>query len=308
MTGSAIAIPLLGATGAHADGTAWKADNATWNRLANCESGGSWSADPGNSYYGGLQLSANMWVLYGGLDYAPRPDQASRSEQIAVAQKVLAGRGPGAWPGCADIVGLGKSHGSPSGSPGSSGNDQGGRASSRETGTGATGDPSRESGSGSESGVGGLGDSDAGIPASTPSDAPGSSSSSHGGSSSAPADGEADHGGVSSATPSGVPSKGDNSDGSGRHRGGRAHEAHKGSGGDGSDGSRGTGRHASRGAGGEGGGDRGGVYTVRPGDNLSAIADSHDLKGGWPKLYAANKKTVGADPDLILPGQNLDLF
>ncbi|MEK8171199.1 LysM domain-containing protein [Streptomyces sp. M19] len=46
---------------------------------------------------------------------------------------------------------------------------------------------------------------------------------------------------------------------------------------------------------------------VRPGDNLSVIAERHDLAGGWPALYAANEGVVGSDPDLILPGQRLDL-
>ncbi|NED15280.1 LysM domain-containing protein, partial [Streptomyces sp. SID9124] len=71
-----------------------------------------------------------------------------------------------------------------------------------------------------------------------------------------------------------------------------------------------TGRHASRGDGeardgaARAGGD---TYTVRPGDNLWAIADAQNLPGGWPELYEANKAEVGSDPDLILPGQNLDL-
>ncbi|MFV2119105.1 LysM peptidoglycan-binding domain-containing protein, partial [Streptomyces sp. Act-28] len=50
-----------------------------------------------------------------------------------------------------------------------------------------------------------------------------------------------------------------------------------------------------------------GTYTVRPGDNLWTIADAHELPGGWTALYDANRETVGADPDLIVPGQNLDL-
>lgn len=50
-----------------------------------------------------------------------------------------------------------------------------------------------------------------------------------------------------------------------------------------------------------------GAYTVRPGDNLSEIAQENELPGGWNALYDANRGTVGIDPDLIVPGQSLDL-
>lgn len=100
VTGSAIAIPLLGAAGAHA------ADATTWDRVAECESGGMWSADLGNGFYGGLQFSQETWKAYGGASYAERADLASRAQQIAVAEKVLEDRGPRAWPSCAVISGL----------------------------------------------------------------------------------------------------------------------------------------------------------------------------------------------------------
>lgn len=100
VTGSAIAIPLLGATSASA------ADAATWDRVADCESGGMWSADLGNGFYGGLQISQETWSDFGGTAYAPTADQASRSQQIAVAEKILAAQGPTAWPTCALITGL----------------------------------------------------------------------------------------------------------------------------------------------------------------------------------------------------------
>ncbi|WP_308439179.1 transglycosylase family protein [Streptomyces sulfonofaciens] len=304
MTGSAIAIPLLGAANAQA------ADGSTWDRLANCESGGSWSADPGNGYYGGLQLSPNMWVLYGGLDYAPRADQASRSEQIAVAEKVLADRGPGAWPGCADVVGLTAKGGS-SASPSASGAD-GGPTSS---GAGATTDPSGASGAPHDSGASAPpSEAPSHVPGSSPSSGTGDSFGSTGGRSTGGGDGSQRSGpsgsadssagaGGSSAGEGGAPGSSSAGDGAGRHRGDHAHEGSRAR----ADDSRGDGRHASRGAGEEGRGGDEGVYTVRPGDNLSDIAESHDLDGGWPALYAANKKTVGADPDLILPGQTLDL-
>ncbi|MFE6743612.1 LysM peptidoglycan-binding domain-containing protein [Streptomyces tubercidicus] len=100
VTGAGIALPLLGASGAHA------ADTATWDRVAQCESGGVWSAASGNGYYGGLQLTQEMWDNYGGSAYASRPDYASRSQQIAVAQSILDDRGPDAWPSCAVNAGL----------------------------------------------------------------------------------------------------------------------------------------------------------------------------------------------------------
>ncbi|WP_320779853.1 transglycosylase family protein [Streptomyces sp. CRN 30] len=100
VTGSAIAIPLLGASGASA------ADGTVWDQVADCESGGSWSANTGNGHYGGLQMSQSDWEKYGGLDYAPRADQASRSQQIAVAESMLADRGAIAWATCGVLAGL----------------------------------------------------------------------------------------------------------------------------------------------------------------------------------------------------------
>jgi LysM repeat protein len=71
-----------------------------WSGVAQCESGGNWSINTGNGYYGGLQFSASTWLAYGGGAYAPRADLASQAEQIAVAEKVLVGQGIGAWPTC----------------------------------------------------------------------------------------------------------------------------------------------------------------------------------------------------------------
>jgi hypothetical protein len=71
-----------------------------WSGVAKCESGGNWSTNTGNSFYGGLQFTASTWAAYGGTAYAPRADLASPSAQVAVAEKVLAGQGIGAWPVC----------------------------------------------------------------------------------------------------------------------------------------------------------------------------------------------------------------
>jgi hypothetical protein len=73
---------------------------ANWSAIAACESGGNWSANTGNGFYGGLQFTEGTWLAYGGGQYAPSANLASPSQQIAVAQRVLAGQGIGAWPVC----------------------------------------------------------------------------------------------------------------------------------------------------------------------------------------------------------------
>lgn len=71
-----------------------------WSAIAACESGGNWSADTGNGFYGGLQFTEGTWLGYGGGQYASSANLASPAEQIAVAGRVLAGQGIGAWPVC----------------------------------------------------------------------------------------------------------------------------------------------------------------------------------------------------------------
>ncbi|HYH24110.1 MAG TPA: transglycosylase family protein [Blastococcus sp.] len=71
-----------------------------WDAVATCESGGNWSINTGNGYYGGLQFSSSTWSGFGGAEFASRADLATREEQIAVAERVLAVQGPGAWPTC----------------------------------------------------------------------------------------------------------------------------------------------------------------------------------------------------------------
>ncbi|MFD5597407.1 transglycosylase family protein [Streptomyces griseorubiginosus] len=94
VTGVAIAAPLMAA------GNASAATASEWDAVAQCESGGNWSINTGNGYYGGLQFSASTWAAYGGTAYAPQANQASKAQQIAVAEKVLASQGKGAWPVC----------------------------------------------------------------------------------------------------------------------------------------------------------------------------------------------------------------
>ena len=72
--------------------------SANWDAIAQCESGGNWHID--STYDGGLQFHPDTWLAYGGGRYARYAWQASREQQIAIAEKVLAGQGPGAWPNC----------------------------------------------------------------------------------------------------------------------------------------------------------------------------------------------------------------
>lgn len=98
---TAVAAPLIGLAG-----PAEAADDSTWDALAQCESSGNWSINTGNGFYGGLQFYQPTWEGYGGTQYAPRADLASREAQIAIAEKVLAGQGWGAWPACSAELGL----------------------------------------------------------------------------------------------------------------------------------------------------------------------------------------------------------
>ncbi|MFW3172515.1 transglycosylase family protein [Geodermatophilus sp. CPCC 206100] len=71
-----------------------------WTGVAACESGGDWSINTGNGYFGGLQFSQSTWAAFGGTAFAPRADLATPAQQVETAEKVLAGQGVGAWPTC----------------------------------------------------------------------------------------------------------------------------------------------------------------------------------------------------------------
>ncbi|MDQ0775138.1 hypothetical protein QF026_003604 [Streptomyces aurantiacus] len=277
VAGSAIAIPLLGATGASA------ATGTTWDAVAECESGGSWSADSGNGRFGGLQMTQETWEGHGGLDYAPSADQASRSQQIAVAEKVLADQGTDAWVTCGLVSGLTQD------------------SDSADVDTGLAEDsasPSADSGDTKDS-------DSAKADASTDGDADSaddSASVSPGLDSSSTDDtAKSDDSDKSSQNDDVSDDVSDDLDatGSGRHRGSaddvdtapRADDY--------------AGRHASRSDSSSRVLAEKGSYAVRSGDSLSSIADSLDVEGGWSELYAANKDSVGADPDFIIPGQRL---
>ncbi|EDY57368.1 MULTISPECIES: transglycosylase family protein [Streptomyces] len=299
VTGSAIAIPLLGATGASA------ATGTTWDRVAECESGGSWSANDGNGYYGGLQMSQENWEKYGGLEYAETADLASRNQQIAVAEKLLADQGIAAWPTCGLLNGLSKNSGS----------------ADVDTGVGSGAPSASTSGSSDSSGSSGSSNSAGSEESSGLLDAldgssatPSPSASASSGDSSAKPDKKNSSGSGGSAAKETQPSDGspvvsaeeDEADkswqegsssalvdvgalGSGKHRGDSAQEsATK------STASASAGRHAAA------------TYVVQEGDSLVSIADSLGLDGGWRALYAENKDRIGVDPSNIVAGQTLD--
>jgi hypothetical protein len=95
LTGAFAIVAMAMSTGMSA-GTA-HADSMNWDAVAQCESGGNWAASTGNGHYGGLQFKPATWSSNGGVG---SPAAASRSEQIRVAENVLASQGPGAWPKC----------------------------------------------------------------------------------------------------------------------------------------------------------------------------------------------------------------
>lgn len=308
VTGAGFALPLLAASGAHA------ADTTTWDKVAQCESAGVWSAAPGNGYYGGLQLTQEMWDNYGGAAYASRPDLASRSQQIAVAESILDHRGPDVWSSCAQSAGLTKDGRAPEVDPGSTATPSPAPSddSSDPWGGGLDGSGSAGSGSDGSDASGthdepGDGPSD---PAPSPdaSDSAGSGKASTGPEPSAPATpDDRDDTPSQSADPSDGGSRTDTTGtphetpAQGKHRGGTDGE-------DADDGGRSSGgRHASRGDDARTDPPADGQYTVRPGDTLSAIAAAHRLPGGWGALYDHNEGVIGSDADLIKPGQQLDL-
>jgi nucleoid-associated protein YgaU len=198
--GVAAAVALAGATGTAALlGTASQAQAASsvnWDAVAQCESSGNWHINTGNSFYGGLQFTQSTWAAYGGLAYAPRADLATRSQQIAIAEKTLVGQGIGAWPVCGARAGSTTSFSHSSSAEQSSS----GSAASRSTTRSST--------------------------------------------SSAPS--------TSTTT-------------------------------------------------------TGGNYTIQSGDTLAKIAQRHGVAGGWNALYQKNRQVVGANANLIFPGQRLSL-
>jgi hypothetical protein len=93
---------LVGAAMALSTGLA-NAETMNWDAVAQCESGGNWAANTGNGHYGGLQISQATWNANGGIG---SPADASRQDQIRVANRILATQGPGAWPKCGESSGV----------------------------------------------------------------------------------------------------------------------------------------------------------------------------------------------------------
>jgi hypothetical protein len=332
VTGSAIAIPLLGATGASA------ASGTTWDQVANCETGGSWSKNSGDGFYGGLHIAQEDWDTYGGLDYAPRPDQASRSQQIAVAEKILADQGVGYWSTCGLLNGLSQdsraadvdtgvagdatsgagsdASDAPGGStstdsPGLSGSSRSSTGTSRDTPSDAPSSTSPSTPGGAsdatpEASTGTSGDADNSAKSGTSDDSglggsQGADSSSTGAANQDDSDNSwrvgafsslVDTGALSAGAPD-ADTSGAGTRAGGKHRGDSADEDASGSAATAAS----AGRHAARGD----------AYTVRAGDTLASIADSLDLHGGWRALYEENKAAIGSDPSRIVPGQTLGL-
>ncbi|MER6710249.1 transglycosylase family protein [Streptomyces sp. NPDC000877] len=194
--GAGMALPFMGA------GTAQAADVSTWNKVAACESSSNWNINTGNGFYGGLQFTQSTWEAYGGRAYAARADLATKDEQIAVAEKVLDGQGPRAWPVCSVRAGLTRGGGEPDIRPAAASTKQ---KDQKKDGKRTSIEDVR--------------------PQSTPQSRAGSAE----------------------------------------------------------------------------------MYTVVRGDTLSGIAADEQVRGGWRGLYAANRSTIGSDPDLIVPGQRLAL-
>lgn len=347
--GAGIVIPLLGASAAQA------ADGGTWDKVAVCETGGLWSANTDNGFFGGLAITEATWNQYGGDAYAPRPDLASRAQQITVAEKILADLGPEAWPGCADGAGLLKDTSTPSVDPGTP------SATPILPGLPTSGDTSTPTaGSGGTSGTGGSGTTTPASPGtatsapttpaagstpttgatpgtgtattppatgttdpSSPTTGTGGDRSGSGDQGVNPAPGEADGTPpVADGTPSGTPTTG-----SGRHgkpysptdeqlaaadRASRTEVLSIAADGDGT--GTGTGAGKATGAGNNSGesGTSGAshhdaTYTVGQGDSLIGIASAHHVAGGWHALYETNQQKIGDDPNLIKPGQILNL-
>ncbi|MEO3767341.1 transglycosylase family protein [Streptomyces sp. B8F3] len=322
-TGAGLALPLLGASGASA------ADAGTWDRVAECESGGLWSADEGNGYYGGLQLTMDMWQEYGGEEFASQPDFASRAQQITVAERILAGMGADkAWPECAQDAGLHGDDGVPEVDPGaelpllptapptpapapdddSHGRDED-RRTDREDGDDRGDDGDRDARKSTEGGKHRGGQD--------PDERDRGSGESTGRDDGAPsAEGSGRHRAPdASATP--TPSEAPSSPGApegpreavetpGASQSPNANELPE-PGREwiaeipGDTEKRGEDRQGGDAAAGDG------SYTVRPGDTLSEIAREHSLSGGWSELYDGNKNSLGKDPDTIKPGQELEL-
>ncbi len=81
-------------------------DGSVWDRLAHCETRNNWATNSVPGFSGGLGFANSTWISNGGEEFAPIAAEATREQQIVIAERVLAGSGWGAWPGCSDLLGL----------------------------------------------------------------------------------------------------------------------------------------------------------------------------------------------------------
>lgn len=102
-TTTTLAVLSSGAIPVVATGTAHAAP--AWDELAACESSGDWHIDTGNGFFGGLQFTPGTWREFGGTRFAASAHEATRVQQIQIAERVLEVQGPGAWPGCTAKLG-----------------------------------------------------------------------------------------------------------------------------------------------------------------------------------------------------------
>ncbi|MEU6276299.1 transglycosylase family protein [Streptomyces populi] len=292
VTGSAIAIPLLAAASASA------ADGTTWDKVAQCESGGAWSSNEGNGYYGGLQLDQANWESHGGLEYAPTADQASRSQQIAVAEKVLADSGLAAWPTCGPLSGLAKGSGEVSvdtGVAGDSSNTEGESGSYVSSGlaTSPSSSPSTGSSASADAGDSSAAAGDTAKPSasqSSDSDAKaGKGGKSDKGDESANS-GQKEASSEASATPGA---------GTGRHRGADAAESAADGGAESS-----AGRHAAS-APGVPSDAVGNSYIAEVVDSLWSDSGTLGSEDGGGELLTVDKAAADSGPGLVVPGRSI---
>ncbi len=96
----ALSGAVIGGSGLALSAQASAAPDGEWDQVARCESGGNWAINTGNGFQGGLQFAPGTWSSHGGGEFAPAANLATRDQQIAVAERVLATQGRGAWPVC----------------------------------------------------------------------------------------------------------------------------------------------------------------------------------------------------------------
>ncbi|MGK4585695.1 transglycosylase family protein [Kitasatospora sp. HPMI-4] len=341
-----LALPLLTATGAHATPA------TTWDAVAQCETGGNWTADDGNGHYGGLGLTQRTWVTHGGDKYAAQPDHATRSQQIAVAERVLAESGSGLWANCASSAGLtgGSTTGAtptpapsatstPAPAPDAPAATPTPSTPSADTGgsTPGTPDPTFPGRAGYDPNAGVYWFQDNGVwhwtvqhdvyiqhmNAAAAADAPSGAPSADPGTGTAPATPSPAAPGTAQPSPSaqadgpsaGASTPAAQAPGTPAATGTPQAPAAPVAGAGATTAPATPGSPAAPGTPSAPGAPAAPAapatttpqtYTVEHGDTLSAIARSHQIDG-WQHLYESNKGTIGDNPDLILPGQALNL-